>query len=112
MGRPKKNKVDPTLNVTQPSAIKRKTYRYDKLCVYCCTMVRRKNYTRHVKDMHPDGLQTTFVTCLVPLQHLRYALQANQCSIGTQTNISVPQKPTELNSEAIQLADCNTIAGE
>src|SRR5207237_2917106 len=44
---------------------KRQTYRYNRLCVYCCRMIRGQNYTRHVKAMHPGGLDTSFVTCLV-----------------------------------------------
>jgi hypothetical protein len=75
---------------------KRITYRYSRLCIYCCRMVRGQNYTRHIRKLHPGGMDTSFVTCLVPAQHLVQmdkTVAAN--SVDLQTITEVPENNKE-----------------
>ena len=73
---------------------KRDYNRYNKLCMFCGSLIRTKNLARHMRDEHPFGSPVTYVPCLVSSIHLRNIPQpppvAGTSTNETQSELTIP----------------------
>ena len=89
------------------SSAKRPYHRYNKLCIYCCKMIKSQNMARHIKTEHPNSeTETNFVPCLVPAKYLRQLQNNNSPPPPPPPPPPFPSAPTTPPQlDAIDLMD-------